>query len=182
MVTIIVDEKCEMIGKELYNRLLRKNMETNYISLDNVEVKPCYSCRGCTDKTYGKCIVRDDGDWIYPKLIKSEAVVLVTPIVFGNYSFKIKRVLDKCAVIGSRYYKIVNKELTKTGFLGKFANLYAIGVKDNCSREEKEAFEQLFHETLIITTSYGRSFVVSNSISSELMNKMTEEIKICKIQ
>lgn len=181
MITIIADESNGTQGKRLYESLISKNMETNYISLDKVEVKPCYSCRGCTDKTFGKCILRDDGDWIFPRLIQSEAVVFVTPLVFGSYSFKVKRVLDKCSVIGSRYYKIVNKELTKTGFLGNLANFYAVGVKDNCSMEEKEAFENLIHETLLITTAHGKAFVVSNHTSDDLINQMAEEIKICII-
>lgn len=119
MVTIIADEGIYKIGEKLKESLQEKMLDVDYISLENVDVKPCISCGGCTYKTYGKCVIRDDGDWIYPKLIKSEVQIYLTPITFGSYSFKTKRVLDKCALIMDRHYIVENKELVKGGMLGK---------------------------------------------------------------
>ncbi|MFT4145459.1 MAG: NAD(P)H-dependent oxidoreductase [Mobilitalea sp.] len=85
MIAIIADEGNCQIGLELQQTLLAQGVQVEYISLEKVNVKPCVSCGGCTYKTYGKCVVRDDGDWIYPKVIGAEAVIFVTPITFGSY-------------------------------------------------------------------------------------------------
>ena len=177
MITILADENNSGVGRKLYEGFLARNIEADYISVENVEVKPCYSCGGCTDKTYGKCVVRDDGDWIYPKLVKSDTMILVTPIVFGSYSFKLKRVYDKCAVIGDRHYKVRNHELVKCG-LAKISHIYAVGVKDHCTEEEKAAFQALVRENIIITSTQGKAYVVNNDIDHNAINEMVGEMSI----
>lgn len=177
MIVILADDKSNGLGKSLYEGFLARNIEAEYIPVENVDVKPCYSCGGCTNKTYGKCIVRDDGDWIYPKVAKTDKIILVTPIIFGSYSFKLKRVYDKCAVIGDRHYRVDNGELVKGG-IGKIKKIYAVGYKDNCSAQEKAAFEALVRENLIITRAKGKAYVVHNNIDNGEINNMVEEMSL----
>jgi Multimeric flavodoxin WrbA len=88
MITIVADEGNGQIGAELFRELSRRDVEGEYISLEGVQVKPCISCGGCTYKTYGRCVTRDDGDWIYPQIIKADVLIFVTPITYGSYSLK----------------------------------------------------------------------------------------------
>ena len=101
MITILSDDTNQNIGKRVYEGLCKRDAEAEYISIDEVNVGPCFSCGGCTDKTYGECIHRDDGDWIFGRLVRSNIMVWVTPVTWGSYSFKTKRVLDKCALINA---------------------------------------------------------------------------------
>jgi multimeric flavodoxin WrbA len=178
MITIIADENNCDIGRKLQEGFLTKHLESNFISLENVEVKPCYSCGGCTYKTYGECVFRDDDDWILRKIIKSDTLILVTPVTFGSYSFKVKRVFDKFGLIGDRHYQVINRELVKGGIQGELKNIFAVGVKDNCKLDEKAAFEALVRENLIITTALGKSYVVNTNISNETINRMVEEMSV----
>jgi multimeric flavodoxin WrbA len=177
MVTIIADEGKNCIGIELYQGFLSKEIPAEYISLDNVEIKPCVSCGGCTYKTYGKCTVRDDGDWIYPKVIRSDVLIFVTPITFGSYSFKVKRVYDKISLIMDRHYFVENKELVKGGKLGSRFKFFTIGNMENCRKEELEAFQKLFHENLVITRGIGKCYIADKSLSEEMRNQIIEEVK-----
>ena len=110
MILILSDDTSQKVGEKLLQNLKYKNMLVEMISVADRKVGPCYSCGGCIDITYGKCIHRDDADIIFPKLMHSDVMVMVTPVKWGNYSFKTKRVFDKCAVIGDRHYykKTVN--------------------------------------------------------------------------
>ena len=113
MITIISDDEKQNIGHELLEELCEKGIAAEYVSLTGAEVEPCLNCAGCTYITHGKCVTRDDADWILPKLINSEVMLFVTPITGGSYSFRMKRVFDRCALRGHRYYNVKDKELEK---------------------------------------------------------------------
>ena len=175
MVTIIADEGENKIGVKLYRDFLDKGIEADYVSLDGVEIKPCVSCGGCTYKTYRKCVVRDDGDWIYPKCIKADVLIFVTPITFGSYSFKIKRVFDKFGLIMDEHYYVKNGEMVKGGKKGGKFKFFAIGINENCIEEEIKAFNNLVKENLIITRGVGSSYIVDSKLTSEMSRKIIEE-------
>jgi multimeric flavodoxin WrbA len=176
MVTIIADEEKSQVGLQLYQEILSKGIEADYVSLDGVEVKPCVSCGGCTYKTYGRCVTRDDGDWIYPKVIRSDVLIFVTPITFGSYSFKIKRVFDKFGLIMDRHYFVENGELVKGGMQGRQFKFYAVGIKDDCILEEIDAFKKLVHENLVITRGAGKAYIVETALTSEMKSQIIEEV------
>lgn len=175
MITILSDDTSQMVGEQLYRNLCEKNVEAEYIAIGNLNVGPCYSCGGCTDKTYGKCIHRDDCDVIFPKLIHSDVMVIVTPVVWGSYSFKTKRVFDKCAVIGDRHYYVKNGELVK-GKLGHIHGFYAIGVKNDCREEEQIIFKNLVAENIKIMNIKGNAYVVDQDVSGDYIDRIVEEM------
>jgi len=175
MITIISDDANQNIGQRIYKELCSKKIEVEYISISDADIKPCYSCGGCTYKTYGKCVVRDDGDKIYPKLISADVWLIVTPIMWGTYSYKTKRMVDKLCVIGDRHYSVVRGEIVKA-MQGNIKKLYAVGIKDDCSTEEKSAFSKLVAENINIMNLSGGSFVVDSDVDDCDILKMAEEI------
>lgn len=176
MITILADEGKNQIGAMLHQELLSQGADAAYISLENVEVKPCTSCEGCTYKTYGRCVVRDDGDWIYPKVIQSDVVVFVTPIVFGSYSFKVKRVFDKFALVMNRHYFVESDELVKCGMLGRQFKLFSIGVCEDCTDEEADHFKRLFHENMVITRGAGKAYITGPALTPQARDEIVREV------
>lgn len=175
MIVVLSDDEKQEVGLKIYEALKARNIDTDYISVNEADVKPCYSCGGCTDKTYGKCVVRDDEDKILPKLLNSDTWLLVSPLMWGSYSFKMKRVLDKVALIGDRHYFVKQGELVKK-MGGNVSEFYAIGVKENCSAKEKEVFSNLVSENVNIMSVQGNSFILDSSISDEEILKIAEEV------
>jgi multimeric flavodoxin WrbA len=175
MIVIISDDEKQNVGLRIYKELSSKNIEVSYICASEADVKPCYSCDGCTDKTFGKCVVRDDGDKIYPKLLRADVWVFITPLMWGTYSFKTKRVIDKLAVIGNRYYYVKDKELVK-GVQGNVKKIYAIGVKDYCSTKEENVFFGLVAENFNIMGITGNSFIVSHNVGDYDLSNIAKEV------
>ncbi len=173
MITIISDDKEQKVGQRIREVLQRKGIETEYVSVSNADIKPCYGCGGCTYKTYGKCVIRDDTDEIFAKLIRSEVMLLVTPVTWGSYSYQIKKFMDKCAVIGDRHYYIVKGEIVK-GIQGDIKRLYAVGVKEECSKEEKDTFRGLVAENINIMNINGNSCVIGNYPSDQDISDIIE--------
>lgn len=176
MITIIADESTGHVGQELFRALSEKGGRADYVSLEGVNVKPCMNCAGCTYTTFGKCVVRDDADWILPKIIRSDAFVFVTPITYGGYSFSSKQVLDKLALIADRNYHAHERELVKGGFPGRSFVFYAIGVSDNCPPEEADVFKRLHRETVWITHGRGKAFVIASDPDSTELTNIANEV------
>jgi multimeric flavodoxin WrbA len=178
MVTILADEGENRIGFKLYQSFQSKGVQADYIPLNDVTVKPCVGCNGCTYKTYGKCVVRDDGDWIYSKILRSDAVLVVSPILFGGYTVKTKRVLDKFGLIMDRHYFVANGEMTKGGWNDRQFKLFALGIQDEADPEEAEAFKNLVHETNVIVRGGGKGYTSGPLLPDELAVQIVREVAL----
>ncbi len=176
MVTILADEGKNQIGLKLYEAFRQKGVPAEYIPLNDVTVKPCVGCNGCTYKTFGKCVVRDDGDWIYGKILRSDAVLVVSPILFGGYTAKTKRVLDKFGLIMDRHYFVVKGEMTKGGWMDRQFKLYGLGIQEEPNPREAEAFKSLVRETNTITRGGGKGYTTIAALSQELKEAIVREV------
>jgi multimeric flavodoxin WrbA len=66
---------------------------TEKIILNDLNFRACQECGGC-DET-GICVLDDDMRPIYEKLAKADAVVVASPIYFGNISAQLKAMIDR---------------------------------------------------------------------------------------
>ena len=172
LIAIIADETSKSVARELYEKCLDANREAYYFCLEGMRIEPCYACRGCEEKTYGRCVTRDDADKILPYVARAKTVVIYTPIVCGGYSFRVKRLVDKFALIGDRHYYFRNGELTK-GAPSGFA-YFVIGTFSGANMEEAEAFKRLIKETLTLASWAGRPIVMPREADD--YNAMTREV------
>jgi len=156
MITILSDDALG-VGTGLKDALTSLGAEVDYIPLEGVRVDPCYNCGSCTGRSYGKCVNRDDGDRIYGRILRADALVAVSPILFGGYSVRMKRVIDKFGLLMDPHYFIVNGELTKGGMIGRTFRYFALGVMEREDADEAAAFKALVNETLIISRGAGRA-------------------------
>jgi multimeric flavodoxin WrbA len=178
MITILADEGKNQIGFQLYQAFMSNGVEADHIPLKDVTVQPCLGCNGCTNKSYGKCVVRDDGDWIYGKILRSDAVLVVSPILFGGYTVKTKRVLDKFGLIMDRHYLVAKGEMTKGGRRDRQFMLYALGIQEEADSEEDEAFKNLVHETNVIVRGGGKAYTSGPSLADELLLQIVREVAL----
>ena len=169
MLTILADKPVSNVGQNMYEKIVKTRNDTKCFCLGDIKIEPCYACRGCEEKTYGRCVVRDDADLILPCLARSETIIVITPIVFGGYSFQVKRAIDKIGLICDRHYYYHRGELVK----GKVAHgrqpmgvkYYAIGVHDGKDMDEIQVFKQLVTETILIAGWTGRAIVMPHDVS-----------------
>jgi hypothetical protein len=176
MITLLSDQTFLKVGEKICGYLEKNNVELAFFPSMEMNVKPCFACGGCTNSTYGKCVHRDDGDIILPKLMQSEILLIVTKVKWGSYSFKTKRILDKCAVIGDRHYYLKNRELVKGG-IGRIKRFIVVGVKDQWSPEEKDVFLDLVEENIRIMNVEGRAFLLENDLNSEVLKEIMGEVQ-----
>ncbi len=67
-----------------------------------LKIAPCIACDGCW-KT-GRCVVPDDFQAVYEKVITAERIILATPIYFMAVSAQAKAFIDRCQCGWARKY------------------------------------------------------------------------------
>lgn len=175
MIVIVSDDKKENIGKSIYDYLKKRDIEVSFISASEGDIKPCYGCNGCVDKTYGKCIFRDDMDKILPILLEGDILIFTSPLVWGGLSYDVKKILDKTALIGDRFYNVNNKELVK-GSISKNKKTVGIAVSDQLSAKEESDFKYFIKELGIITNVDYIGKVVGTSITETELESLIKEV------
>lgn len=163
MITILSD-RIE-IKNQIEDIFHSRNLDYAFFDVNQYEIQECISCGGCTYKTYGKCILKDDTVFIYPSIISSEILYIITNITYGNYSFKMKRVLDKLGLSGSRFYFVADKSLKKGGMWPGAKDLHHyhfIGIQSNLTAKEKDVFTYVVNEFFELTNGKGSVNTISD--------------------
>ena len=87
------------------------------IIVDELEIAPCHENYGCIEN--GNCVIRDDMDSIYPKLLEADVVIIASPIFFYGSTSQIKALIDRCQALWARKY-VLKQNPPDTGRKGAF--------------------------------------------------------------
>lgn len=61
--------------------------------LHNMDIRPCDGCDFCRET--GVCVLKDDMQSLYAKLLAADAIVLASPIYWFTYSAQLKLCIDR---------------------------------------------------------------------------------------
>ena len=92
----------EILTEALLEGVRQAGGNPEIIRLCDLDIAPCISCGGC-DKT-GKCVVKDDMIPLLKKIIKTDKVILASPIYFYGITAQLKALIDRCQTLWSRKY------------------------------------------------------------------------------
>jgi multimeric flavodoxin WrbA len=70
----------EILLEEALKGAEKEGAEVERLHLTDFAITPCKECHGC-DKT-GNCVILDDMQKIYPKLLEADVIILASPIFF----------------------------------------------------------------------------------------------------
>jgi multimeric flavodoxin WrbA len=87
------------------------------IIVGELEIAPCHEDYGCL--VDGNCVIRDDMDNIYPKLLEVDVVIIASPIFFYGLTSQIKALIDRCQALWARKY-VLKQNPPDTGRKGVF--------------------------------------------------------------
>ena len=68
--------------------------EVEKIVVDKLKIAPCREYYGCLRD--GNCVIRDDMDDIYPKLLEADGIIVASPIFFYGLTAQLKALIDRC--------------------------------------------------------------------------------------
>jgi multimeric flavodoxin WrbA len=70
--------------------------EVETVFLQALDINPCRGCDTCQKDDSKGCAIEDDMQRIYPKLIRSDAWVIASPVYWFNMSAQTKIFMDRC--------------------------------------------------------------------------------------
>ena len=89
--------------------------ETEKLLVDRLDISPCKEYYGCLKD--GNCVIRDDMDGIYPKLLEADIVIVASPSFFYGLSAQVKALIDRCQALWARKH-ILNQSPPGSGRRG----------------------------------------------------------------
>jgi multimeric flavodoxin WrbA len=89
--------------------------EVEKIYVRDYKITPCIECNGCFKD--GRCVVKDDMQEIYPKLLEADRIIFASPMFFMGITGWAKALIDRCQALWAKKY--VLKELVVSPPLGR---------------------------------------------------------------
>ena len=90
-----VAEDGEAVAGALERVLIGRGYDVQIVDCLSVDVIPCTGCSSCGMRTPGTCVVKDDMQDIFSKMVAADVLVLATPVRFGSYCADLKKVVDR---------------------------------------------------------------------------------------
>jgi multimeric flavodoxin WrbA len=138
------DRKVDEANKTLLLALQKVGNISTY-RLRDLRVADCLGCFGCWVKTPGQCVLDDPAREIASKLPHVDLLIYVTPIVFGGYSYELKKVLDRQIPTLLPFMKKYKGEIHHPQRYDKTHNVAAIGVLPQPDPESEAIFKTLLY-------------------------------------
>jgi multimeric flavodoxin WrbA len=91
----------------------KEEAEVDRIFLTDYAITPCKECHGCD--TTGQCVILDDMQKIYPKLLESDIIILASPIFFYGVTAWAKALIDRSQALWAKKYLLKDPSLGKEG-------------------------------------------------------------------
>lgn len=139
-----VDEVCETLASSL-----QRCSQVDIFRLRDLKIADCLGCFGCWIRTPGECVIDDASRDITKKLALADLKVYVTPIVFGGYSYELKKVLDRQIGNILPFFTKVEGETHHGERYDKNGSLIAIGVLPKPDAESEAIFKTLVERNAI---------------------------------
>jgi multimeric flavodoxin WrbA len=74
--------------------------EVEKIVIDKLNISPCREHYGCLED--GNCVIRDDMDAMYPKLLAADGIIVTSPMFFYGITAQLKALIDRCQALWAR--------------------------------------------------------------------------------
>ena len=107
----------DLLLDEALNGAQSQGAEIEKIIVDKLKIAPCREYYGCLRD--GNCVIRDDMDDIYPKLLSADAIIVASPMFFYGLSSQLKALIDRCQALWAKKY-ILKQDISDLNRKGAF--------------------------------------------------------------
>ena len=96
----------DLLLEEALKGAKSQQAEVEKIVVDKLKITPCREYYGCLKD--GNCVIRDDMDDIYPKLLEADGIIVASPMFFYGLSAQLKALIDRCQALWVRRHVLKN--------------------------------------------------------------------------
>jgi len=108
----------DLLLEEALKGAQSRRAEVEKLVVDKMKITPCREYYGCLRD--GNCVIRDDMEIIYPKLLEADGIIVASPMFFYGISAQLKALIDRCQALWARRYvlKTIPDSNKKGAFIG----------------------------------------------------------------
>lgn len=117
--------------------------QVSVFKLREIPIADCVGCFGCYIKTPGECVIDDASRGITKKLAHADLKVFLTPIVFGGYSYELKKAVDRQIDTVAPFFTKIRGETHHVQRYERNGNIAGIGVLPKPDAESEAIFKTL---------------------------------------
>jgi multimeric flavodoxin WrbA len=92
----------DLLLDEALNGAQGRGAEVEKITVARLKIEPCREIYACLKD--GKCVIKDDMDPLYDKLVGAGGVIVATPIFFYTVSPQLAALVSRCQALWSQRY------------------------------------------------------------------------------
>ncbi len=107
----------DLLLDEALNGAQSQGAKVEKIVVGSLNIAPCREYYGCLRD--GNCVIRDDMDGIYPKLLDADVVIVASPMFFYGLTSQLKALIDRCQALYVRRY-VLNQNPPNSARKGAF--------------------------------------------------------------
>jgi multimeric flavodoxin WrbA len=94
----------DILLEEMLKGAEAQGAKTEKIIISQLTVTPCIECHGCDED--GVCVLKDDMEEVYPKLLEADWIILASPIFFYGLTGWTKALIDRVQSLWVRKYRL----------------------------------------------------------------------------
>lgn len=99
----------DLLLDEALRGVKESGAEVEKIIVDKLKIAPCREYYGCLND--GNCVIRDDMDDVYPKIIDTDIIIVASPIFFYTVSAQLMLLISRCQSLWARKYVLKNLDI-----------------------------------------------------------------------
>jgi len=128
----------------------KMGIDVDTVVLNGDEIKPCMGCYMCWVRTPGFCIITNDcANAVGKQEIQADAVIFLSQITYGGFSYDMKSFVDRSIPNISPYFEIVEDNMRHGMRYERFPYMISIGYGAN-TPEERQTFIDLAERNSLI--------------------------------
>ena len=151
--------------------LKQKGTQLRVFSPGTLKLAHCIGCFGCWLETPGCCRFKEPSyQEIFKSWMRSDLVILLTPVTFGGYSSSVKKIVERIVPALLPYMARYHGEFHHRPRYSKYPRLIGIGLQDKPDPAEAEIFKLLVgrHAIDMHAPSYAAEVIRSNDNADNL--------------
>ena len=156
-----LDRDMETVHEVARRELARAGWSVQEFVLRDAAIADCLGCFGCWVKTPGTCVLTDVGREVASAIIRSDIVVLLTPITFGGYSSLLKKAMDRIIPLLSPFFVRINGEVHHKARYERYPDFFGVGLLVQEDNDSRTLFTKLLERNALNFHCRGYSLPVS---------------------
>ncbi len=101
----------DLLLEEMLKGAESRDARIERIFLSDWDISGCRECRSC--EATGNCVLPDEMQEVYPKLMEADYIVLASPIFFYGVTAQVKKMIDRGQALWARKYILKKSSMDK---------------------------------------------------------------------